>query len=373
MLGFDSQFHNITDYILGITHEIWEQRQVDTLNRYYAQDLPVRSPSGVVVGNQAVIAATLATQAEFPDRTLLGEDVIWSGDEQSGFLSSHRIFSTATHGAAGLYGAASGIQLRYRVIADCAVASNQIYDEWLVRDQGAIVRQLGLDPKRFAATQIETEGGPAQALRPFTPAHDVVGRYKGVGNDHPAGLRYESLLRTLMAIDSAAPTANAAGPASSLGSYAPAQSSELKASNAYINKSVHQPIQFPGVDGIYDRAVNLCHPGGRYSAGISDAVQFWTSLRAAFPQAHFEIHHRIGRSDPDVGDRAAIRWSLTGTHDGEPLPGTGRETSMFGKATGAPVHVMGISHADFGPRGLRREFVLLDETAIWKQILLHTG
>jgi hypothetical protein len=34
---------------------------------------------------------------------------------------------------------------------------------------------------------------------------------------------------------------------------------------------------------------------------------------------------------------------------------------------------LGISHAEFGPWGLRREFALFDETAVWKQILLQTG
>ena len=34
---------------------------------------------------------------------------------------------------------------------------------------------------------------------------------------------------------------------------------------------------------------------------------------------------------------------------------------------------MGISHAEFGPWGLKREFVLIDETAIWKQILMQSG
>ena len=32
-----------------------------------------------------------------------------------------------------------------------------------------------------------------------------------------------------------------------------------------------------------------------------------------------------------------------------------------------------MSHAEFGPRGLRREWVLCDETAIWKQILMQAG
>ena len=34
---------------------------------------------------------------------------------------------------------------------------------------------------------------------------------------------------------------------------------------------------------------------------------------------------------------------------------------------------MGLSHAEFGPWGLRREYVVYDEVAVWKQILLHTG
>jgi hypothetical protein len=33
---------------------------------------------------------------------------------------------------------------------------------------------------------------------------------------------------------------------------------------------------------------------------------------------------------------------------------------------------MGISHAEFGPRGIRREYALFDEVAVWKQILLQT-
>ena len=45
----------------------------------------------------------------------------------------------------------------------------------------------------------------------------------------------------------------------------------------------------------------------------------------------------------------------------------------FGVPSGADVHIMGMSHAEFGPWGIRREWVLIDETAIWKQILLKTG
>jgi len=62
--------------------------------------------------------------------------------------------------------------------------------------------------------------------------------------------------------------------------------------------------------------------------------------------------------------RAALRWTLHGKHTG---------WGAFGTPTGAEVFILGASHAEFGPWGLRREFTLFDETAVWKQILLGTG
>jgi len=322
MTDFDPKFATPEDYILGITHEIWEERGVDTLHHYYAPDIPVRSPAGVVIGNQAVIDATNETLREFPDRQLLGEDVIWSDDGQGGFLSSHRIFSTATHLADGLYGKASGTQYRYRVIADCAARANTIYDEWLIRDQGAIVRQMGADQRTYAAEQIEAEGGAGSASAPYTPAVEPGLVYTGTGNDHPVGQRYGDLLSSVMA--------------------------------APIDDLV-------AIESGYDRAVHLEVPGGESMHGWNGCREFWADLRSCFPDAKFEIHHQIGRDDPGLGDRGALRWSLHGTHDGG---------SRYGSPTGAQVYVMGLSHADFGPWGLRREYVLFDDTAIWKQILL---
>ena len=51
MQGFDNKFKDFPDYILGITNEIWEQRGIETLNHYYSDDIIVRSPEGIVIGN----------------------------------------------------------------------------------------------------------------------------------------------------------------------------------------------------------------------------------------------------------------------------------------------------------------------------------
>lgn len=322
MKGFAPAYDDLPDFIYKITKEIWEDRGIHVLEHRYAPNIPVRAPAGLVVGNKAVIAATMATLAEFPDRKLLGEDVIWNYDEKYGYLSSHRLLSTATHLGNGVYGPATGKRLVYRIIADCAARENHIYDEWIVRDQGAVVRQLGINPKRFAADQIEREGGPENAKRVFTPDQDVDGGYGGGGNKNKYGERYAEILKRIFNND------------------------------------------FAAINEHYDRAVQLELPSGVRAHGRPAIDEFWLGLRSAFPNAGFKIEHQIGREDSMMSPRAALRWSLYGRHEGY---------GAFGDPTGADVYIMGISHAEFGPWGLRREHILIDETAVWKQILMKTG
>ena len=334
MKGFDPKWRDLPHFILGITEENAEKREFGSLRHRYRPGLVVRSPASVVIDNTNVIAALMATFAEFPDRQALGEDVIWSEDRDGAtatsdaYLSSHRLMCTATHTRPGLYGAPTGRKVAYRIIADCACRDDGIYDEWLVRDQATIITQLGFDVIDWTRALITREGGPSHCVRPLTQENDVPGVYTGRGNDNEWGARYAEVLTRIMAAD------------------------------------------FDVIPKHYDRAAVLHYPRGQDGVGWGDADQFWMGLRAAFPHAQFRIHHVIGRDDPMMPPRAAVRWSLDGTHSG---------WGRFGTPTGAPVHVMGICHAEFGPFGpggspaIRREFALIDETAIWKQILLHTG
>lgn len=320
--GFDSRFLDLPDYILKITEEIWESRGLATLRHYYAPDIAMRMPLGTAVGNERVINDTMATIAEFPDRQLLGEDVIWSGDDQLGFLSSHRVLSTGTHTGFGSFGPPTGRRFTVRAIADCAAKDNVIYDEWLTRDASAIALQLGIEPSSHARTLIERENDSRASRRAAAPEANVHDRYTGRGNDNPWGHRLADILAHLM------------------------------------NKD------FAVVTREYDRAIRIEHPGLRTGWGRPYADMVWLQLRSAFPGARFEVHHVIGREDANQPIRAAVRWSLAGNHDG---------VGLFGEPTNAPVQFMGITHAEWGPWGLRREFTVFDEIAIWKQIHLHTG
>ena len=174
----------------------------------------------------------------------------------------------------------------------------------------------------FTRDLIAAEGGPDGATHPFRPEDDVDGGYHGRGNANEWGQRYADDLRRVMDTD------------------------------------------FNHILTSYDRAAMGHYPGARTVIGRDGIADFWLGLRSSFPSARFEIHHQIGMDADMLSPRAAIRWSLDGTHDG---------WGAFGRPTGARVHVMGISHAEYGPWGLRRETALYDEIAIWKQILLQAG
>ena len=294
MKGFSEKWTNLPDYILGITKEIWENRGIDTLNHYYAKDIPMRFPEGVSIGNQKTINGTLATLAEFPDRQLTGEDVIWSGNETDGFLSSHRLLTMGTHTGGGYFGPPTGKKFVIRAIADCAAINDQINDEWLIRDTAGIVKQLGMDPKQFALDLIEREGGAEKCVQPFCPENDVGGPYKGKGNNNEWGQKLSDILKRMM------------------------------------------EKNFAVIQSEYDRAVQTEHPGSKTVHSWSDTEALWMNLRSSFPSANFSIDHQIGREDPLLSPRAAVRWSLLGKHDG---------WGMFGQPTGAKVYIMGFTHA----------------------------
>ena len=328
MKGFDSKFKDLPDFILKITHHIWEEKNVESIREYYADipsvsvPTPTRAPSGVIYGAEPVVQSTYAALKMFPDRQLLGEDVIWIGNDEEGYFSSHRILSTVTHINDGIYGKASGKKLVYRGIADCACKNNQVYDEWLVRDQGAIVRQLGIDPKKFAHDQIIEEGGPDKASEPLNENTPFESIYVAPKLNHNIANIYSDILK------------------------------EIMNGNAKI------------INENYDRAVQQFQPGGFVKYGWQEVIDFWTNLKNSFPNAVFNIDHISFTEQENQPKKAAIRWSLIGKHDGE---------GYFGKPTGANIYILGINHAEFGPYGIKNEWILFDETMIWKQIIMKAG
>ncbi len=319
MKGFDKKYKNFPDYILKITKQIWEGKDVDSIGEFYTKNIPVRSPFGITYGNKPVIEATYNTLREFPNRQLMGEDVIWNGNDDNGYHSSHRILSKGTHLGDGFYGKPTGKDIYYRVIADCACKDNQVYDEWIVRDQGAMVRQIGYTPKEFAQIMIDNEGGLEKANKLFDKNDIKPSNYQpDEVKINSAGERYSKIL----------------------------------------SKVFKEGYNFQD----YNRASTIYWPGNKIGHGREDVAKLWSSLKGILTDTKFTIEHIGYLDEPNKNPRASIRWFLEGVHS--------KDSENYGKKTNSKLFFMGINHVELNDDGVIREWVLFDEVAIWKQILM---
>ena len=324
MRGFDPQFRDLPDYIDKITREIWEDRGIGaSLDKYYGPGVIVRAANGIVVGNQGVKAATLATLHEFPDRQLVNEDVIWSGDEDKGFLSSHRLISVMRKQGAGAYGPATGQLVRARVIADCVCKDNAINEEWLVRDHAAFAFCLGTTPEALAASLVAQDLAATGAVTVFSPANDVPGPYVAEIDDSHEAATYAAAWRGIW------------------GTKTPAL-----------------------IRDHYRVGAAVAVAGGEMLSGWGDIDRFVIGYLASFPDLELTIDHLIVNRDPGQPVRLALRFSITGTHTG---------WGRFGQPTGARVYILGMTHAYMVDGRISHEWLLTDEVAIWKQILGHVA
>jgi len=314
MPGFDREFADIPDYIVKITHRIWDERMIGLVRRYYAPDCPVWTLAGPVSGAEAIIDGTIATLAEFPDRTMVPEAVIWSGNGRDGYLSSHRIFSTATHRRAGAFGPATGRRIAFRTIADCLCRANRIVEEWLVRDMSAMAIGLGLAPEALAAATPASDGTRAWWAAMIAEVR-AAGPLRAPRSEGPASLPARLLNAKLLG------------------------------------------------DGqrFHAAAAQQFAPGGRAIEGADSIDGWWAGLRATFSDVALRIDHVAVNpvsDDPADGQEVAARWWLAGRHSG---PG-------HGPPTGRELLLLAISHWHLVGGAIVEEVTLFDEVALWRQI-----
>ena len=96
--------------------------------------------------------------------------------------------------------------------------------------------------------------------------------------------------------------------------------------------------------------------------GREDVVKLWNSLKDILSETRFKIEHVGYLDEPNKNPRASIRWSLEGVHS--------EDSKDYGKKTNSRLNIIGINHAELNQYGVIKEWVLFDEVAIWKQILM---
>jgi predicted ester cyclase len=319
-------YRDVVSYILGITFEIWEQRQVDTIRDYYGKDIEVYSLEGITRGSEAMVRGTRATLEAFPDRLLLGDDIIWSGNLERGF-SSHRITSPMTNRGDTLFAPATGRSVQTMNIADCEITNGQITGEWLFRDNLALVRQLGVDP--------------ADAARKLAS-------------------RFDDNLRNWMAAESERVVAGRPATAPCLGEDRPDENEALA---RRILQSCWQGGGSGALDRIYEPYAVLHRAPVRIFSGREALLDHYAGFRNAFPDAQLTVDHVCSQPFGREGCHVAARWSVA-AHQQGPYAGMAPQ--------GNPVYIVGVSHWRLINGRVVVEWTVFDELSLQAQLLTET-
>ena len=321
MRGFDPQFQDIVDYIVKITHEIWEERGVGRLYDYYGTNMRIHTSGGEIFGRDAVIAGTIQTLAGYPDRRLYAEEVIWTGNDDDGYFSSHRLRHTGTNWGHTPYGAPTGKSINYRAIADCAVVEGVIVEEWLVRDELCLVHQLGFDVHAMARKMAGNVPIDEQFTVPSEPD-----RLRGQMPPVP-----------------------------------PADSAEFDI-ELFVRNAIHDVWNWRLLNKIRDYYVEgyVCDgASGRKLHGLNAYTTYVLSLLAPFPDLAVTVDHFCALQEDAQTYRTATRWTMAGTHTGH---------GIYGQPTGKRIQIMGVTHHHVKNGKFIKEFTLFDEFALLKQI-----
>ena len=324
--GFQDDYVDIVHYIVKCTHDIWEGAGVGLIYTHYSHNARVHTSDGLTYGRDKIIENTIQTQAAYPNGRAYADDVIWSGDEVSGFHSSHRVRSHSRNTGYSIYGPPTGRWVQDYGVAHCLVLENLIVEEWIVHDNLAIIRSLGLDPHDWAKGRVQQE--IASGLVPLEPTG--FGDVEHHHGQEPPPLEPDDL----------------SGPAP----------------EDFMRRAVHDIWNRRLLNKVEDYyAPNLtCYTtGNRVLYGRGDYRHNLLALLAAFPDALIRVDHTCSLPNGEDGYRVATRWTFQGTHTG---PG------WYGPPSGKRVRLLGITHSEIEDDRIIREWLIYDEIALLKQL-----
>jgi predicted ester cyclase len=323
MQGFDDCYADIIDYIIRCTWRIWEGRGLDLIYSHYGADCPVYTMAGPSFGAERVVQGTANTLAAFPDRTLVGEAVIWSGDDQAGYLSSHRITSHATNLGASEFGPATSKRINFTTIADCLCLENRIIEEWLVRDNAAIVRKLGFDIVTLAEAQAKSDQANGFAL-----------------------WRQEAMEKvrdqTSPAVFSAKPD-----PATDPSDFA-----------HWFFASILQSMTAEALFAAYAPFARVNLPDERRPLGHAAIAKARAAMFSCFSDGAFTLDHVGSVSEGPYTD-IALRWSFVARHSGD---------GLYGRPSARDIYILAVTHLRTLDGQIVEEWTIFDELALRRQM-----
>ena len=324
MAGFEETYRNIIDYIVRITHRIWDERDVDYIARSYADDSRVYDDYGLQLGSGKIIADTRHTTGAFSNIQLIADEIVWAGDDQTGYHTSHRTLIRGRNDGPSKYGPATNREVDVWLIANCVALENEIFLEHVLYNASSLLSQLGLNLERAA-----------RELAAAPPA--------GWPRDPGTWQALRQAARPAQPLYISAPTAGF-----DVDAFARETFERLWNRRDYQVLAERYAPDF-AFRGPTDRAFS----GGEAYRG------FLASLIAAFPDLELQMDEVYWMGNDRDGYLSATRWSGGGRHLGE---------GIYGAPTGCEAQLWGLTQQRIVDGRIVNEWLLFNELDVMMQL-----
>ncbi len=329
MKGFDDCYTDIVDYIIRCTHKIWDERDVGLIYSHYTHDCVVYAAGGTIYSREEIVQDTIRRLFMLPERRGMATQVIWNGNDEDGFYTSHLVTGSGRHTQPGIYGKPTGRSFVARTVADCMVYRNRIFREWLVVDSMAQVKQIGLDPQAYATN-----------------------------------LSKNYFDKGLLAVD-------IGEPGRLTGQYPPTSTPNLSIANNDAERDVlqwlheiHNRRMFGRIKTEYAPTVQYHGPLMKELYGHASVIHQTVGLYAAIPDGYFMPQHICSQPSDEGGIKVAVRWLIEGHHLGWGV------MEELGAPTGKRLQVMGMTHFHIRDGKVVDDWTTYDEMSVLMQIKL---
>lgn len=322
--GFEDRYQNIVDYIVRITYQIWDERDIEYIGKCYSSDSRVFDDYGLQIGSEKIIQDTYGTTGAYSDIALVAEECIWAGTPETGFRSSHRVAMRGTNDADSKYAPKTGNKVDFMAIANCVSRDNDIFLEHVLYNTSELLMDLGLDPiaeaKKLA--QNPAPGWPRSA-------------------DTWASLRSEG------------------APAKPISVTEPVDGFDADAFARAYNTALWQDRDFDAVQSMTTSDIQYRATSKRRASDFAGYQSKYQAMFNAITVDHFQVDEVYWMGNDAEGYAISTRWSMDATHIGG---------DIWGDNSGAPLQIWGISEQYVKDGEIYEEHSLINELDIMMQV-----
>ena len=329
MRGFDPIYTDIVDYIVRCTHRIWDERDIGLIYSHYTHNCVLYGTTGTLYTREEVVRDTIQRLVSFPERRGMATHVIWNGNEDDGFYTSHLVTGTGRHTQNGPLGYPTGRTFTSRTVADCMIYENRIYREWVVADTTAILQQLGIDVQAYA------ERIASAAFDKGLVSLDIGENRQMIGQYPPEAEADLSLASTDL------------------------ERHTLGWMHQVFNRKMLGQIAW-----VYAPTAQYHGPLMAELYGQASVIHQTLGLIGSLPDAAFTPQHICSTPCDEGGEKVAVRWIMEGHHLGYGI------LHHLGAPTGKRVQMMGITHFHYKNGKIVDEWRVYDEASALVQVKL---